>query len=86
MLMVFLTFFTFSMDAGGLMVVMPGTHQNPNQVLQPGKPNPALFPLDARSCQIETEIYDLTAQTSLRQVFFNPTNRRIEAYFLFPDS
>jgi Ca-activated chloride channel family protein len=71
--------------AGGFLIVMPDAHSNPNDFqLRPGQVNPALFPLESRSTKIETRIYDQTATTTIDQVFFNPTGRRLEAYFLFP--
>ncbi len=71
--------------AGGFLIVMPDAHSNPNNIqLRPGQVNPALFPLESRSTKIETRIFDQTATTTIDQVFFNPTGRRLEAYFLFP--
>jgi Ca-activated chloride channel family protein len=71
--------------AGGFLIVMPDAHSNPNDFqLRPGQVNPALFPLESRSTKIETRIFDQTATTTIDQVFFNPTGRRLEAYFLFP--
>jgi Ca-activated chloride channel homolog len=70
--------------AGGFLIVMPDAHRNPNPQLIPGTLNPALFPLESRSTKIETKIFDQTAITTVEQVFYNPTNRRLEAYFLFP--
>lgn len=69
--------------AGGFIIVMPDKHSNPNSVL-PGQPNPALFPLEARSLQVESAINGQTATTTIKQVFFNPTSRQLEGYFLFP--
>ncbi len=71
--------------AGGFLIVMPDAHSNPNNIqLRPGQVNPALFPLESRSTKIEARIFDQTATTTIDQVFFNPTGRRLEAYFLFP--
>jgi Ca-activated chloride channel family protein len=67
--------------AGGFIIVMPDKHSNPNAS---GPVNPALFPLESRSTQVNTSINGLTATTSIKQVFFNPTNRQLEGYFLFP--
>lgn len=69
--------------AGGFIIVMPDKHGNPNSTV-PGQPNPALFPLESRSTQVNTSINGLTATTTIKQVFFNPTNRQLEGYFLFP--
>lgn len=70
--------------AGGFLIVLPEGHSNPNLILRPGQVNPALFPLECRSTKIEAKIFDQTAITSVEQVFYNPTGRRLEAYFLFP--
>ncbi len=69
--------------AGGFIIVMPDKHSNPNAII-PGQPNPALFPLESRSTQVNTSISGQTATTTIKQVFFNPTNRQLEGYFLFP--
>ena len=69
--------------AGGFIIVMPGKHSNPNSVV-PGQPNPTLFPLESRSTQVNSSINGLTATTTIKQVFFNPTSRQLEGYFLFP--
>lgn len=69
--------------AGGFIIVMPDKHSNPN-ALTPGQVNPALFPLESRSTQVNTSINGLTATTSIKQIFFNPSNRQLEGYFLFP--
>lgn len=69
--------------AGGFIIVMPDKHSNPNSVV-PGQPNPALFPLESRSTQVNTQINGQTATTTIKQVFFNPTRRQLEGYFLFP--
>ena len=71
--------------AGGFLIVMPDAHTNPNNVvLRPGQVNPALFPLETRSTKIDAKIFEQTATTTIDQVFYNPTGRRLEAYFLFP--
>lgn len=68
--------------AGGFIIVMPDKHSNPNSIH--GQVNPALFPLESRSTQVNTAINGLTATTTIKQVFFNPTSRQLEGYFLFP--
>jgi len=83
----FLLFLFFSFQqvfAGGFLIVMPDSHNNPSVVLRPGQVNPALFPLETRSTKVEANIFEQTASTSIEQVFYNPTGRRLEAYFLFP--
>lgn len=69
--------------AGGFIIVMPDKHSNPNAII-PGQPNPALFPLESRSTQVNASIKGQTATTHIKQVFFNPTRRQLEGYFLFP--
>ncbi|CAA6805560.1 MAG: Unknown protein [uncultured Aureispira sp.] len=78
-----LLFNIVSSYAGGFIIVMPSKHSKPNSAV-PGQPNPALFPLESRSTQVNTSINGLTATTNIKQVFFNPTNRQLEGYFLFP--
>ena len=68
--------------AGGFIIVMPDKHANPNSVIS-GQHNAALFPLESRSTQVNCNISGLTATTTIRQVFFNPTTRKLECYFLF---
>ena len=82
-----LTILTFSQSfAGGFIVVDPSKHQNPDIVRPPlqGAPNPNLFPLEVRNNQIESKITGQSATTSVKQVFYNPTNRQLEGHFLFP--
>lgn len=69
--------------AGGFIIVMPDKHTNPNSIVS-GQVNPALFPLESRSTQINTNINGQTATTTIKQIFFNPTHRQLEGYFLFP--
>ena len=69
--------------AGGFIIVMPDKHSNPNAVVN-GQVNPALFPLESLSTQVNTNISGQTATTTIKQVFFNPTRRQLEGYFLFP--
>jgi Ca-activated chloride channel family protein len=84
LLMLFLVLGT-KIFAGGFLIVIPDAHSNPNNIqLLPGQVNPALFPLESRSTKIESRIFDQTATTTIDQVFYNPTGRRLEAYFLFP--
>ncbi len=68
--------------AGGFIIVMPDKHSQPHELI--GRVNPALFPLESRSTQINTKIHCQTATTTIKQVFFNPTSRQLEGYFLFP--
>jgi len=82
--LVFCSLATTLSYAGGFMIVMPNQHGQPEQFLRPGQVNPALFPLETRSTQIDAKIFEQTATTTIKQVFYNPTNRRLEAYFLFP--
>ncbi len=70
--------------AGGFIIVMPDRHANPDAPLRQGMPNPALFPLEVRSNKVEVDINDFSAVTTIEQVFYNPGNRQLEGYFLFP--
>ncbi|MEM7101767.1 MAG: VIT domain-containing protein [Bacteroidota bacterium] len=79
-------FLPFTGMAGGFIIVVPDKHQNPDVIRppRPDLPNPNLFPLEVRSNQVETKIKGQSANTSIKQVFYNPTNRQLEGYFLFP--
>lgn len=81
--LVILFWAVLQVQAGGFIIVMPDQHQKPGSVV-PGQINPHLFPLEARSLQVNTTIEGQTAQTTIKQVFFNPTRRQLEGYFLFP--
>lgn len=68
-----------SMQAGGFILVTPSQHQTP------GNQNTAsLFPLEARSLQMQAQVRDQIATTTIKQVFYNPTNQQLEGHFLFP--
>lgn len=67
--------------AGGFIIVMPDKHNNPNQ---PSTSNVDLFPLESRSTQVTAQIHCQTATTTIKQVFYNNSNRQLEGYFLFP--
>jgi Ca-activated chloride channel family protein len=72
---------TVALYAGGFIIVMPDKHNNPNQH---STSNVNLFPLESRSTQVETKIHCRTATTTIKQVFYNNSNRQLEGYFLFP--
>ncbi|HNX59591.1 MAG TPA: VIT domain-containing protein, partial [Spirochaetota bacterium] len=51
------------------------------------QPVPALrspFPLEVSSHVVDVSIDGLSAETSIDQVFFNPTGYRLEGYYIFP--
>ena len=50
----------------------------------PDRPIRQFLPLEVRSLQILSEIEGQKATTEFKQVFFNPSNRRLEGTFLFP--
>jgi len=83
MLIIATLFINVAAYAGGFIVVMPSKHAKPTAIV-PGQPNPALFPIESRSTQVNTSINGLTATTTIKQVFYNPTSRQLEGYFLFP--
>lgn len=66
-------------QAGGFILVTPNQHQNPN-----ANTRAALFPLEARSLNVQANIHGQIATTTIKQVFFNPSNQQLEGHFLFP--
>lgn len=72
--------FALQVQAGGFIIVMPDKHANPNG----NGSNPSLFPLETRSTKVDAGINGQTATTTIEQVFYNPGNRQLEGYFLFP--
>lgn len=71
--------FPISLQAGGFILVSPQQHENPQHV----SPH-HLFPLEVRSLNVDATIYDQTATTTIKQVFFNPSRQQLEGHFLFP--
>lgn len=68
------------LHAGGFIVVMPDQHGQPNQRV----PRSSTFPLETRLTKVETAIVEQMATTSIEQVFYNPGDRQLEGFFLFP--
>ena len=79
----FLALLSSPLLAGGFVVVQPEQTRQPGQV-SPGRRDPAFFPLEHRRLQVETQIVGQVATTSIDQVFYNPGERQLEGYFLFP--
>ena len=50
----------------------------------PHRPIRQFLPLELRTQNVEVEIKDQVAVTRLRQVFYNPSDRRMEGTFIFP--
>ena len=48
------------------------------------RPHPGLFELDIKKLKVETKIKDLSAVTTVEEDFYNPTQYRLQGYFLFP--
>lgn len=48
----------------------------------PELPNP--FPLEVKYHKVDVTINELSALTEIDQLFYNPTNRRVEGTYLFP--
>jgi Ca-activated chloride channel family protein len=57
-------------------------------IVPPPNPRPVpvwqSFPLEVKYHKVEVEIHDMAATTSIDQEFYNPTNWRLEGYYLFP--
>ena len=65
-----------SASADGFIVVPP---PHPGTV-----PNWQPFPLEVKYHKVEVDIRDMAATTSIDQEFYNPTNRQLEGYYIFP--
>lgn len=48
------------------------------------RPTPGLFELELRKLNVDVDIVDRNATTTLDQVFFNPTAQQLQGYYLFP--
>lgn len=75
MLAVFIACFGTS-KGGGFIVVNP-SGSNTGITVQN-------YMLDVRSLKVETNINDITAFTTVDQVFYNSSSQRLEGWFLFP--
>lgn len=83
LLLLCLLLLPFYSQAGGFIIVSSDQHGNPVEFV-PGQPNPQLFPLETKSTKVAVSITGQSATTEIDQVFFNPSGRQLEGYFLFP--
>ncbi len=84
-LLLLLTLFSSLAFAGGFIIVNPSDiQQDPDRWPPRVDDRVNIFPLNVVSNQIEVDITNELATTSVEQVFYNPTNARLEGYFLFP--
>lgn len=72
-------FVAASMQAGGFILVTPQQHEQAQHLA-----SSRLFPLEVRSLNVKADIFGQTATTTIKQVFFNPSQRQLEGHFLFP--
>jgi Ca-activated chloride channel homolog len=56
----------------------------PPRPIPPHRPIRQFLPLELRTQNVEVEIKDQVAVTKLHQVFYNPSDRRLEGTFIFP--
>jgi Ca-activated chloride channel family protein len=56
----------------------------PPRPIPPHRPIRQFLPLELRSQHVEVAIKDQVAVTKLHQVFYNPSDRRLEGTFIFP--
>ncbi|SVC12157.1 uncharacterized protein METZ01_LOCUS265011, partial [marine metagenome] len=56
----------------------------PPRPIPPHRPIRQFLPLELRSQHVEVAIKDQVAVTKLQQVFYNPSDRRLEGTFIFP--
>jgi Ca-activated chloride channel family protein len=59
-------------------IVVPPPRDRPQPV------GVSAFPLEVKYHHVNVTIDDLTALTAIDQVFYNPTNQRLEGYYIFP--
>ncbi|HUP63070.1 MAG TPA: VIT domain-containing protein [Thermoanaerobaculia bacterium] len=68
-----------------LMLIAPAALADGMIVLpRPHPPVPTPFPLSVRYHRVEVTIKDAVARTSVDQEFYNPTNARLEGFYIFP--
>lgn len=82
--MLCIAFFTPSLWADGLIVILP---PQPRPPLPHPIPQPAMissFPLEVSFHHVEVAITEQSALTAIDQEFINPTDSRLEGYYLFP--
>ena len=68
-------------------LIHPPRHPHPPwppRPIPPHRPIRQFLPLELRTQNVEVEIKDQVAVTRLRQVFYNPSDRRMEGTFIFP--
>ncbi|RLD75978.1 MAG: trypsin, partial [Bacteroidetes bacterium] len=75
-LFILISYATF---AGGFIIISP----NGNKTTRPHPHHPH-YTLEVRSLKVDVKIKDQYAFTTIDQVFYNPSNRNLEGYFLFP--
>jgi Ca-activated chloride channel family protein len=56
----------------------------PPRPIPPHRPIRQFLPLELRTQNVEVQIKDQVAVTKLHQVFYNPSDRRMEGTFIFP--
>jgi Ca-activated chloride channel family protein len=56
----------------------------PPRPIPPHRPIRQFLPLELRTQNVEVVIKDQVAVTKLHQVFYNPSDRRMEGTFIFP--
>jgi Ca-activated chloride channel family protein len=69
--------FALSVFADGFIVIPNPPHPRPPYHL-------SAFPLEVEYHHVDVTINNQIATTRIDQVFFNPTNHRLEGYYLFP--
>ncbi len=70
---------SYASFAGGFIIITP----NKNRTTHPVRNLPH-YTLEVRSLKVDVKIKDQYAFTTIDQVFYNPSNRNLEGYFLFP--
>ncbi|MEN8121788.1 MAG: VIT and VWA domain-containing protein [Bacteroidota bacterium] len=69
--------------AGGFIIITPNRTVTPHTL--PNRfPHHPHYTLEVKSLKVDVKIKDQYVFTTIDQVFYNPSNRNLEGYFLFP--
>jgi Ca-activated chloride channel family protein len=85
LIVVLLFIFPFTSFADGFIIIEPPYPWPPRPVPQPPQPMIATpFPLEVKIHHVSVKIENQVAVTDIDQVFYNPTENRLQGYYLFP--
>jgi Ca-activated chloride channel family protein len=86
LLILIMIHFSLSLLGDGFIIIPhhPHPHPYPHPPMPRPRPDFRPFPLEVKYHRVEVKIEDRVARTYIDQVFYNPTRRRLEGYYLFP--